>query len=155
MILRVANNRHAAAVFSDRIPLRNGVQRIIRTLCLDVGTNLANQGTYIELGENDDRVHVCECCNNFCTLFRGHHGTPVTFQCPHRLIGIYGHHEFAAKFFRSPQVADMSHVQQIEIAVGQNDALAGVPPLLHALADFGSSQNFLPSHFYLCLIQNQ
>jgi len=27
--------------------------------------------------------------------------------------------------------------------------------LLHALADFGSSQNFLPSHFCLCLVQNQ
>jgi hypothetical protein len=43
----------------------------------------------------------------------------------------------------------MTHMEQIKIAVRQNDALARALPLLHAFAKFGSPQNFVLSHVLL------
>jgi hypothetical protein len=40
----------------------------------------------------------------------------------------------------------MAHVEQIEIAICQNNALAGTTPLLHALWQLVATQNFLFSH---------
>jgi len=40
-------------------------------------------------------------------------------------------------------VTHVSHVQQIEIAVGQCDAFARPPPFLHLPAKFVAPQNFV------------
>jgi hypothetical protein len=39
-------------------------------------------------------------------------------------------------------------VQQIEIAIGQNDAFSGATPLLYALAEFLAPQNLAFTHLY-------
>jgi hypothetical protein len=39
-------------------------------------------------------------------------------------------------------------MQQIEIAIGQDDAFPGAPPLLYALAEFLAPHNLAIAHLY-------
>ncbi len=94
-------------------------------------------------GKITTAVHVLERGQNLRAFLGGHYGPPFTLQRTHRGIGVHRDNQLAAEFARGMKVADMADVKQIETPVGQRDALAGAPPIGHALPKF-AAQNNLP-----------
>jgi hypothetical protein len=45
------------------------------------------------------------------------------------------------------QIANVTHVEKIEIAITEDDAFSGAAPLLDALAELLAIQNFAVLHF--------
>src|SRR6202035_5415416 len=72
MILGIAHNFDAAADLHDRIPLRDGVDSIVRSLGVTIRTKLADQVSHVVLRKNDDSVHVRQCLQNFRAFIGWH-----------------------------------------------------------------------------------
>jgi hypothetical protein len=143
VILGIADNFDPTAIFRDRIALRDSVGCVVGAFGLDVGTNLANDGADVEFGEDYDSVDIGQRGYNFGALFGGHDGPALAFEDADRFVGIDCHYEFSAQSFGSAQITDVADVQQIEIAIGQRNALAGAPPFLYALAKLAAAQDFI------------
>ena len=143
MILWVTNDRDASTVFGNSVAFGHGVDSVVGPLGLNVRSNLANDGTHIELGEDHDCVDIGERGHDFGTLFRRHDRPPVAFESAHRFVRIDGDYQPTAQGLCAAQVAHMTHVEQVEISVGERDAFTRTPPLFDARAQFGAVQDFI------------
>jgi hypothetical protein len=151
VILGIADNRDTSAVFRDRIALGDGVGGVVGAFGLDVGADLANDGADVEFVENNHGVDIGERGYDLSSLFSGHDGTARSLERPDRFIGIDRDYEFPAKSFGSAQIADMTDMQQIEVAVGQRNGFARQPPFFYAAAEFVSIQDFIVGvQLYAC-----
>jgi hypothetical protein len=142
MIFRIADDFDASAALGDRITLWNRVGGVIGALGLNVRTNLADDGSHIELGENHDCVNVSQGGDNLGSLVRRHDGPAFAFERADRFIGIDGDDQPAAQRLRSAQVPHVADMQQIEVTIGQRDAFTGTAPLVYAPAQFFAAQDF-------------
>jgi len=143
VILGIAHDDNTPSTGFDFGALGDTLRRVVRALGVKVRTDFANDGAHISFGKDYNRVHVLERRQNFRAFLGRHYGPPLTLQCAHRRIGVHRDNQLAAEFARGMQVADMADVQQIETPIGQRDALAGAPPIGHALLKF-AAQNNLP-----------
>ena len=62
-------------------------------------------------------------------LSQGTTGLSVAFDLPHAGIGVDGDNQLSAQRFGAAEITHVSHVQQVETAVGQDDLLTVAPPL--------------------------
>ena len=143
VVFGIADNGHAPAALDDGVALGNVVGGVVGALGVDVGTDFADQGAHVGLGKHDHGVHVGEGGQNFGALGGGHQRTPGALQAAHRLIRIETDHEFSAELLGGAEIADVADVQQVETAVGQDDALAGAAPFLDAAAELIAGKDFV------------
>ena len=128
MILWIANDRDPPAAGFDYVALGHALGGIVRALGMKIGANFADDRAHILLWKDDDRINVGERRENFRTLLGRHHRPSSAFQRANRIIAIDCNNKFAAEIARRPKVANVAHMQQIETAIGQRDAITGTAP---------------------------
>src|SRR5450631_34824 len=143
VILWITHDNNSATTGFDLVALGDALRRVVGALGVKVRANFANDIAHVVFRENNDRVHIRERRQNFRAFFRRYHGPPLTLQCAYGSIGVDRDNQFATEFPRGTQVAHMADMQHIETSVGQRDAIAGAPPIGHALLQFVARNDLL------------
>jgi len=143
MVLGIAHDRHAPATRFHFVAFGDALGGVIGALSVKVGTDFADDGAHIVLGENHNCVHVGEGREYFRALLGRHQWTPCSLKSAHGIVGVDRHHELAAQFTRGAQVPHMSNMEQIEASVGERNASAGAPPFAHTLPELVARDNLL------------
>jgi hypothetical protein len=94
----------------------------IAAFCQDVGEQARNEFAGSEVIENHDGIHTFQGRENFGTLAFGDDGTAFALELPHAGITVQPDDERVSPFARQLQAADVAGMQQVEAAVGENDA---------------------------------
>ena len=118
----IAHNCHAAAVRSHYIALRNRVLSVVPAFSVHVRPNGQQQLCHRRLIKNRNQIYNCQRANNLGALILGNHGSALAFQEPCLRIGIHRHDKQIAQCFCALKVAYMTHVQDVEAAIRQDDA---------------------------------
>src|SRR4051812_47222549 len=112
MVFRIAYYRDATAEGPHDLSFRNGVSRIIRSFCmyirLETSNDVLNSG-FVKYGYQIDGG---QCGNDLSTFIFRHERAPRTLESTRLPIRVYCDYEKIAEFLRSPQIANMAHVQQ-------------------------------------------
>ncbi len=141
MILRIADDHDRPAAGFDCIAFRNGFGGVIHSLCMEVGPDLANDSAHVFFRKNDNRVHICQCGEDFRTLLGGHNRSSLAFKLSYRSIGVHCDDQPAPKFMRGMQIADMAHVQHVKTPVSQGNAISPKAPLRDPALQFVARNN--------------
>ena len=143
MILRIAYDCHSAATGYYFIPLGDALSSVIRSLCVDVGANLADYRSHVQLGKNENCVHCFEGRQQFCALVFRHRRTSFALQLANTGIGVHGDDQLIAQRLRRAEIAHMPDVKDIETAIGQDDAVSCGSPFSNAPAEFVTRDNLV------------
>lgn len=131
MMFRITDDSDAAATFPHDFGLGHSVSAVIGAFGVNVGPEFADQGAHIQLRKNYDGIHVGESGQDLCPLVIGRQGPTIALQSTDRGIGIDRNDKSAAQLLGGMQVANVTDVQEIESAVGQDDAVALSAPFRH------------------------
>ena len=142
--MRIADDGDANAETRGDGALGNGVGGVIGALGVDVGAQIFQQGFDVGFGEEHDVVHAAECGNELRAGVLIEDRAAGAFQIAHAGIRVHADDQDVAFAARAFEIADVSDMQRVEAAVGEDDALAAALVFGEFLAqqiarnDFGS-----------------
>ena len=143
VILGITHDDNPASTGFDLIAFGDTLHHVVGALGMKIRTYFADDSAHIFFRKDYDGVHIRERRQNLRAFFGRHHWPPFTFQRAHGSIGVQRNNQFAAKFPRGMQVANVANMQQVENTIGQRDAIASVPPIRHTLLKFVARNNLL------------
>src|SRR5215213_10050579 len=126
MVFRVSDDLDAAAEGSYHIAFGHRVFGVVGAFRVDVGAEGEQEFGDGRLVEDRDVVHGAQGGDDLGALSFGDEGAPLAFEAPHLLVRVDADDEQVAQTLRRLKVADVPDVQQVEAAVGEDDARA--PP---------------------------
>src|SRR5947209_6349002 len=133
VVFRIAHDRNSPAKFTHECAFGNGGFGVVGAFGLNVRAQLANNRADVLFWKDDNCIHILQRRQDLGSLALGRHRPPCTFQRARGIVRVQRYHDSAAQFLRATQIADMTDVQQVEAAVGQNDLLPARAPLLRKL----------------------
>ena len=104
--------------------------------------------------KNDDGIHIRRARRESPRVRRRASWPAFPLQCANGIVAIHRDDEFAAEFARRVQIANVADMQQIEAAIGQSDAITGVPPVRHALLKFLARNDLLDGEMYSMFVDH-
>ena len=117
VVLGISHDSDVTTVFPNGVALRNVIGGVVATFGLDVGANLANDRADIELGKDHDGVDVFERGDDFGAFVLRHDRASGAFESAYGIIGVHGDDELTSEGLGPAQVADMTDMEQVEVAV--------------------------------------
>src|SRR5947209_6253978 len=132
MILRVADDADAPAVGVYHVAFGDVLLRVVRPFGVDVGAKGQKEFGDGRLVEDYDVVNGAQGRDRLGALAFGDEGTVIALEASHLLVAVYADDEEVAEAARAFEVADVPDVQQIEAAVGEDDARAVLARNRHA-----------------------
>src|SRR5258708_35724796 len=80
VILWIADNDDTSSAGLDFIALWNALSGVVRALGMKVRSDFADDGAYVFLWKDYDRVYIGERRQNFSAFFGGHYRTALALQ---------------------------------------------------------------------------
>ena len=146
VILRVADDRDAAAVAADGVALGHGVDGVVGPLAVHVGPQRQQKRRDGRLGKDRHVVHAAERGDELRAIRRRQDRPARALQARHRRVVVDRDDEAIGLARRRLEVADVADVQQIEAAVGKGDrAPAARSP---AICCSSASRERMRAHVY-------
>ena len=124
MILRVADDRDAAAVGEHRLALGHGLGRVVGAFAVHVGLQQAQQPVHVGIGKQHDVVDALERRHHLGAIGRAQNRAAGTLQPTHRPIVVDRDDEPIGLRLRIGEIAHVPDVQDIETAVRKRDGAA-------------------------------
>src|SRR5258708_9988725 len=124
MILEVANNCYPDAKPDSNGAFRYGLGRVVRAFGVNIGAHFFQQRLHVWFGEEHNVIHAAKCGDELSAGIFIEDWAPGPFQMADARIGIHTHNENVAFTARTFKIANMSEVQSVEAAVGEDDPLA-------------------------------
>ena len=124
MVFGIANNLNATTAGDHDIALRNAFRGVVGAFGMYIGPQQADQLLYIRGIENSHRVHIFQRCQNFSPFLFRDTRTAFPFELAHAGIRIDRDNQLSAKIFCRAKIADMSDMQQIKAAIGEDNLIA-------------------------------
>jgi hypothetical protein len=121
VIFGVSDDGYASTVLGERISFRDRISGVVGSLGMNVRTDLANDGPYIEFRKDNYSINGGECSKDFRALILWHQGAALAFKSADGVVGVYSYDELATEGFGRAKVTHMTNMQQIEIAVRKSD----------------------------------
>ena len=135
MLLPGADDDGPSAVRFHHRTLRHGLDGVVRALAVHIRLHDAQQPLDRRIAEDDDVVDRRKRRQDLCTLGRRDDGTAWAFQRRHRAVVIHRDDEPVGFAGGPRQIADVSHVDEIEAPVRKRQA-----PTLRSVASDGLHQ---------------
>jgi len=127
VVLRITDDDDPAAVGEHRVTLGHALRRVVGALGVNGGPDRRHERVGRVLVEHDDVVHRAQRREHLRALARRHHGAPRPFQPRHRRVAVDADEEHVAERAGGLEIADVADVQEVEAAVGEDEALALCP----------------------------
>ena len=143
VLLGVADDSNAAASCGDGVTLGHGLLGVIGALGMHVRADDGDEGADIGLVEDNDGINIGQGGNQFGTFGLRNERAAVAFQRASAGIGIQSDNELSAELFGGVQITDMTDMQKIEAAIGQDDALTRRAPLADAGSKLLAIEDFI------------
>ncbi len=124
MVFRVSDDLDAAAEGSYHIALGHRLFGVVGAFGVDVRAEREQEFGDGRLVEDGDVVHGAQARDDLGALARGDEGAPLALQESHLLVRVDADDEQVAQALRRLKVTDVPDVQQVETAVGEDDARA-------------------------------
>jgi hypothetical protein len=133
MVFGIAHDFHSSTAGDYFIALWNGLGGVVRAFRVYVRADFTNDRSDIRLGENYHGVYIGQRSQNFSTFLCRQQRTTFTFKGAHGGVRVDGHDQSPAQPFGGVQVTHVSHVQQVEAAIGQGDGVTCPAPFRYLL----------------------
>ena len=124
MVLGVAGYGQFAAVGEHGVALRDRLDRVVRALGLHVRLQFEQQPRHVQLLKDGDEIHARERGDDLGPFRLRRHRVIRAFQRANGIVRVDGDNEHVTERLRAFEIAHVSHVQQVEAAVGEDDAPA-------------------------------
>src|SRR5260221_81426 len=124
MVLGIADDRYTDTEPGGRRTFRDGLARVIRSLSVNVRTQLLQQRFYVRLAEDHNIIDGAQRADQGGTRSFGQDGAPSAFQGADARICVHANSQDIAFAARAFEIANVAHVQGIEAAVCQHNFLA-------------------------------
>ncbi len=141
MILGIAYDDNSSAAGQDFVALGNAFHRVIGALGMKIWMNFTNDGAHVFFGKNNDSVNILQRGQNLGALGLRHHRPSLALQGAHGSVAVHRDNHSAPEFASRMQIAYMADMEQIEAAVGENDALPRTPPIRYTQPEFVARNN--------------
>jgi len=141
MLLRIADNLHAAAALYYCVAFWDILGRVIGAFYLDVGANLAYQGANVCLRKEDYCIHVSNGSDNLRAFIFRHQRPALTFELASAFVRIDGHDEAAAELLCRANVSDMPNMEQVKTSIPQDDTFPRAAPFRNLLLNIFSADD--------------
>ena len=122
MIFGVPHDCDASAVLGERISFWDRISGVVSSLGMNVRTDLANDGPYIEFRKDHYSIDGGQCRDDFRALILWYQGAALPFKSADGVVRVYSYDESATESFGRAKVTHMTNMQQIEIAVRKSYA---------------------------------
>src|SRR5262249_3936288 len=135
VVLGTPPDLHAPAAGNNLVALGDAFGSIVGAFGVNVWPEEPDKLADIRLVKDDHRIDVCKRRQNLGAFVLRDSRTSCTLQRPGARIGIYSDNQPASELLCSMKIADVTDVEQIEAAVGENDFFTGGTPLLSLFGD--------------------
>ena len=126
MVFWIADDRDATADLSNNIALGNGLRRVVRALCMYIGTDRPDQFLDRRLVKDRYQIHGAKRGDQLGSLPPRHKGTAFSLKSACLSIGVDPDDEHIAKLFGSREIPDVTDVQEVKTPVREDNSLTGV-----------------------------
>ena len=142
MIFWIPDNRDPASIRKDRRAFRNRVDGVVGALTVHVWSQYFEKWGNCRFGKYRDVVHAAKRRHQFCAFGHFQNWTPRALG--RRRVIVIDRNNQPISFQRSClKIPDVSHVQQIETAVGERHSPPRGAIARHRLDELGFRQ-YLP-----------
>ena len=118
------DRKDAAAGGLDFFPAHDLISGPVAALHQHIGEQPRDNFPRRDLIENDNRIHALERGENLCPLARRQDRPTLPFQLAHACVTIQADDQGVTKLASLFENTDVARMQQIEAAIGENDAAA-------------------------------
>ena len=132
MVFGVADDGDASAVRAHHFAFGHGDCGVLRALGVDVAANGKEQRINRHLGKDRNEINCTQRYDNVRTPALRNERAARTFQLSHLSVRVDADDEQVAESARRFKVTDVPDVQDIEAAVGKDDACAMFARYRHA-----------------------
>jgi len=132
MIFRVADDADAPAVGVYHVAFGDVLLCVVCAFGVDVGAKRQKEFGDGRLVEDYDVVNCAQGRDRLGSLALRDEGAALAFESKHLLVAVYADDEEVAEVARAFEVADVPDVQEVEAAIGEDDARAVLARNRHA-----------------------
>jgi hypothetical protein len=140
-----ANDDDPAALllYETAFFLVNRVDRIIASLCVDVGFNFREQFEGIRLRENANAIYSSQRSENGGAFLFAVNWAIWPFDHADRFVAVYSHQQGVAGVPRSFKVRNMTQMKEVETPIGDYEFLAPLVKLIAPSRQTLAGEDFL------------
>src|SRR5208337_390793 len=124
VFLRIADDGYADTEAIGGCALRNSFRAVVRAFCVNVRTDIFEQGFDIGLCEEHHEIDIAQRGYQLRAGLFVENGPARPLQAADAGVRIDRYNQNIAFAFCPGKIADVAHMQRIEAAVGQHDSLA-------------------------------
>src|SRR5262249_24978058 len=114
-----------SSVCQHFVSLRYGLLRVVGPFCMDRRSEHFEHIRYIRLIEQNNMIDTPQCRNEYYSFCLGEDRTPRVLNLTHRFIAVHSNDEYVSQLPSIFKISQMTDMQNIEAAIGQNHFLPG------------------------------
>ncbi len=122
MTLGVADDADAPSELFHYRALGHRLGCVIGSFAVHVGSQVSQHAFRRQVVKDDDVIHAFERGHQFRPRFLGQKRPSRALERGNRAVGINGHYQDLSLSPGALQVAHMTHVEQVETSIGQNNS---------------------------------